>query len=250
KVDYVAGSHEVQIQDLIYYHLARDMEQHSTHELFSYREDSNKATFAVAAVDTIYAHESLTFNNTIACEVIFKWKARLKDDTNAQPYVYVLNNGFKNCSNNSDGYYWEYTPGMFIHLFLYIDDMVFSCGCKAEIWATKGLLNKTKGNVLVMKIIRDQSGNTLRVSQSRFYNKKLVQTLLEGHSILSLEGSLSKECDVEKNGRWSCIDSVGSQEYQMVCTRLDIASADVGMLDKFYRGLQTAVQVESYLITC
>ncbi|GKD88605.1 hypothetical protein Tco_1364112 [Tanacetum coccineum] len=50
-----------------------------------------------------------------------------------------------------------------------------------------------------MEIVRDQSGNTLRVSQSRFYNGKLVQTLLEGHSILSLEGSLSGDCDVEKN---------------------------------------------------
>ncbi|GKD51303.1 hypothetical protein Tco_1280279, partial [Tanacetum coccineum] len=30
-----------------------------------------------------------------------------------------------------------------------------------------------------------------------------------------------------------------SQEYQMVYTRLDIASADVGMLDKFDRRLQT-----------
>nr|GEW87262.1 hypothetical protein [Tanacetum cinerariifolium] len=36
------------------------------------------------------------------------------------------------------------------------------------------------------------------------------------------------DCDVEKNGKWSCIYAVGSQEYQMVCTRLDIASADVG----------------------
>ncbi|GKE44422.1 hypothetical protein Tco_1471706 [Tanacetum coccineum] len=55
----------------------------------------------------------------------------------------------------------------------------------AEIWATKGLLNNAKGNVLGMEIFRDQSGNTLRVSQSRFYDRKLVQTLLEGHSILS-----------------------------------------------------------------
>ncbi|GJX96919.1 hypothetical protein Tco_0352717 [Tanacetum coccineum] len=83
--------------------------------------------------------------------------------------------------------------------------------------ATKGLLDKAKGNVLGMEIVRDQSGNTLRVSQSRFYNGKLVQTLLEGHSILSLEGSLSGDCDVEKN--------------------------DVGMLDKFDHGLQTDVQV-------
>ncbi|GJR54456.1 hypothetical protein Tco_1404977 [Tanacetum coccineum] len=114
---------------------------------------------------------------------------------------------------------------------------------QAEIWATKGLLDKAKGNVLGMEIVRDQSGNTLRVSQSRFYNGKLVQTLLEGHSILSLEGSLSRDCDVEKNGKWSCIYAVGSQEYQVVCTRLDIASADVGMLDKFDRGLQTDVHV-------
>ncbi|GKE67692.1 hypothetical protein Tco_1521853, partial [Tanacetum coccineum] len=35
----------------------------------------------------------------------------------------------------------------------------------------------------------------------------------------------------------------GSQEYQMVCTRLDIASEDVGMLDKFDHGLQTNIQV-------
>nr|GFB42626.1 zinc finger, CCHC-type [Tanacetum cinerariifolium] len=174
---YRAGLQEVQTQDLMDYQLARDREQHLAYELFGYREDSNEATFVVAAVENIYAHESLTFNNTVACE--------------------------------------------------------------AEIWATKGLLAKAKGNILSMKIVSDHSGNTLRVSQSRFYNGKLVQTLLEGHSILLLEGSLSGDCDVEKNGKWSCIYAVGSQEYQMVCTRLDIASADVGMLDKFNRGLQT-----------
>nr|GEX07464.1 zinc finger, CCHC-type [Tanacetum cinerariifolium] len=55
-------------------------------------------------------------------------------------------------------------------------------------------------------------------------------------------GSLSRDCDVEKNGKWSCIYAVESHEYQMVYTRLDIESADVGMLDKFDRGLQTNVQ--------
>ncbi|GJZ55813.1 hypothetical protein Tco_0611006 [Tanacetum coccineum] len=130
-------------------------EQHLAWELFSDREDSNEAAFAVAVVDKIYAHELLTFNNTVACE--------------------------------------------------------------AEIWATKGLLDKVKGNVLGMEIVKDHSGNTLRVSQSMFYNEKLVHTLLEGHSILSLEGSLSEDCEVKKN--------------------------DVGMLDKFDRGLQTNIQV-------
>ncbi|GJX04545.1 zinc finger, CCHC-type containing protein [Tanacetum coccineum] len=160
-------------------------------ELFSYREDSNEAAFAGAAVDKVYAHESLTFNYAVAREVISKWKARLKDDIDARSDVYVLSNG---CRRRSDD-------------------------------------------------TRDQSGNTLRVSQSGFYNRKLLQTLLKGHSILSLEGSISDECDVEKNDKWSCIYAVGSQEYQMVCTRLDIAFADVGMLNKFDRGLQTDVQV-------
>ncbi|GKE58884.1 hypothetical protein Tco_1498069 [Tanacetum coccineum] len=59
-------------------------EQHSAWELFSYREDSNEAAFAVAAVDKIYAHESLTFNNTVSCKVISKWNARLKDDMDAR----------------------------------------------------------------------------------------------------------------------------------------------------------------------
>ncbi|GJY10921.1 hypothetical protein Tco_0379106 [Tanacetum coccineum] len=48
-----------------------------------YREDSNEPAFAVAAVEKIYAHESLTLNNTVACE---------------------------KCSDDSDGYYWESTP--------------------------------------------------------------------------------------------------------------------------------------------
>nr|GFC33373.1 zinc finger, CCHC-type [Tanacetum cinerariifolium] len=116
-------SKKAQTQNLLYYHPTRDREQHSTWKLFSYREDSNEAAFAGAAVEKIYAHESLTFNNIVACEVIFKWNAGLKDDMDARSDVYVLSNGYKKCSDDSDGYYWEYTPDMFIHLFLYIDDM-------------------------------------------------------------------------------------------------------------------------------
>ncbi|GJV58236.1 RNA-directed DNA polymerase, eukaryota [Tanacetum coccineum] len=136
--------------------------------LAKYREDSNEAAFAVAAVEKIYAHESLTFNDTVACE------------------------------------------------------------CSATV--------ARNAVTTVMAITRS-------LHQSRIHNEKLVQTLLKGHSILSLEGSLSGDCDVEKNGKWSCIYAVGSQEYQMVCTRLDIAFADVGMLNKFDLGLQTDVQV-------
>nr|GEX25567.1 hypothetical protein [Tanacetum cinerariifolium] len=51
------------------FELTRDKEQHLTCELFGYREDINEAAFAVATVEKIYAYESLTFNNTVACEV-------------------------------------------------------------------------------------------------------------------------------------------------------------------------------------
>nr|GEU64199.1 zinc finger, CCHC-type [Tanacetum cinerariifolium] len=95
----------------------------------------------VAAVEKIYAHESLTFNNTVACEVISKWKAGLKDDMNARSDVYVLSNGYRKSSDDNHDYYWKYAPA--------------------------------KENILGLEIIRDQRGNTLRVSQSRFYNEKL-----------------------------------------------------------------------------
>nr|GFB61712.1 zinc finger, CCHC-type [Tanacetum cinerariifolium] len=104
---------------------------------------------------------------------------------------------------------------------------------QAEIWVTKGLSDEGKENIHGMEIFRIQSGNTLRVSQSRVYNMKLVQTLLEGHSIPSLKGSLSGDLTY----------AVGCQEYQVVCTRPDITSAGVVMLDVFDRGLQTNVHV-------
>ncbi|GJW39935.1 hypothetical protein Tco_0065780 [Tanacetum coccineum] len=106
-----AGSQKVQSQDFIYYHLAHDREQHSARELFRYREDSNEAAFVVAAVEKIYAHESLTFNVTVAYEVISKWNAGLKEDMNARSDVYVLSNGCKKSSDDRNDYYWEYAPG-------------------------------------------------------------------------------------------------------------------------------------------
>nr|GEV30190.1 zinc finger, CCHC-type [Tanacetum cinerariifolium] len=207
-VDHVVGLQKVQTHDLIYYHSARDMEHLSAWELFSYREDSNKAAFAVAVVYKIYAHESLTFNDTVSCEVIFKWKTGLKEDMDARSDVYVLSNGCKKSTDDRNDYYWEYAPGMFIILSLYIDGMVFF----ADVMLRSGL------------------PRVCWIKQSEIY-------------LNLLEGSLSGDCDVEKNDKWSCIYVVGSQEYQMVYTRLDIASADVCSLDKLDCGLQTNVQV-------
>nr|GEU32819.1 zinc finger, CCHC-type [Tanacetum cinerariifolium] len=70
-------------------------------------EDSNEADFAVATVNMIYAHESLTFNDTIAREMIFKWKAGLKEDMDVRSNVYVLNNSYRKSSDDNHDYYWE-----------------------------------------------------------------------------------------------------------------------------------------------
>ncbi|GKE52975.1 hypothetical protein Tco_1488131 [Tanacetum coccineum] len=64
---------------------------------------------------------------------------------------------------------------------------------------------------------------------------------------MSLEGSLSGDYDVEKNGKWSCIYAVGSEEYQMVCMRLDIASADVDQSQAAYMTLTEAAKEAIWL---
>nr|GEZ14253.1 zinc finger, CCHC-type [Tanacetum cinerariifolium] len=80
---------------------ARDRKQHSAQELFGYGEDSNEDAFLVAAMDKIYAHELLTFNDTAA----------LKEDMDARSDVYVLSNGCRKSSDDRNDYYYEYTPG-------------------------------------------------------------------------------------------------------------------------------------------
>nr|GEV26885.1 zinc finger, CCHC-type [Tanacetum cinerariifolium] len=130
---------KVETKNFIGYHSACDREPHSTRELFTYREDINEVALVVAEAEKIYAHESLTFNDSIACEVNSKWKTGLKEEMDARSDVYVLSNGCKKCGDNKNNYFWEHA-------------------------------------------------------------------------------------------------SVGSQEYHGVCTRLGIASADVGMFDGFDRG--------------
>nr|GEV14005.1 zinc finger, CCHC-type [Tanacetum cinerariifolium] len=134
-IDQRAGLQEVQTQDLMDYQLARDREQHLACELFGSKEDSNEAAFLVAIVEKIYAHESLTFNNIVACEVISKWKAGLKDDMDAQSDVYVLSNGCRKCSDESDCYYWGYTPanGNVLAMEIVTDQWLYSEGVIVQV---------------------------------------------------------------------------------------------------------------------
>ncbi|GJR70039.1 hypothetical protein Tco_0016104 [Tanacetum coccineum] len=87
--------------------------------------------------------------------------------------------------------------------------MGLACESKAEILVAKGLLDEAKEHIPGIKIFKNQSGNH----------------------------------DEEKKSKGSCIYEVVSDDYLVVCTRLDISSVDVGVLDEFDCGIQTDVQV-------
>ncbi|GKD79973.1 hypothetical protein Tco_1342594, partial [Tanacetum coccineum] len=98
--------------------------QNSTLELSKYREDNNEASFTVAEAKKIYAHELLTFNDTVACEAIYKWKTGLKEEMDARSDVCVC-------------------PA--------------TVARKADSEVTKGLMDNANENLLGMEIVRDQS---------------------------------------------------------------------------------------------
>ncbi|GJY19058.1 retrotransposon protein, putative, ty1-copia subclass [Tanacetum coccineum] len=80
--------------------------------------------------------------------------------------VYMISNGFSRSSYDSCVYFKEFTPGMYIYLLLYVDDMLIACKSKSEIEYTKGLLRKEfdmkelgpTRKILGMGIVRDRVG--------------------------------------------------------------------------------------------
>nr|GEW23475.1 histone H3.2-like [Tanacetum cinerariifolium] len=151
-----------------------------------YKEDSNESAFAVAVVEKIYAHESLTFNDAVACEVISKWKVGLKEDMDARSDVF-----------------------------------------KAEIWVTKGLLVKVNGHVLGLEIIKDQSVG------SQEYHVICTRPDIASVGVDMLDG----------------FDRVESQEYHVVCTRPGIASVDVGSLEAMMPHMMALSETEVEYMT-
>ncbi|GKB45591.1 trichome birefringence-like protein 25 [Tanacetum coccineum] len=69
------------------------------------------AALGVAAVIEEYAHESLTFRDAVACEVISKWISIIKEDMDTRSSMCMLSNGFRRSSDDINIYYWKYAPG-------------------------------------------------------------------------------------------------------------------------------------------
>nr|GEV33800.1 retrovirus-related Pol polyprotein from transposon TNT 1-94 [Tanacetum cinerariifolium] len=127
----------------------------------------------------------------------------------------------------------SYAPGKYIHLLLYVDDMLIACKSKGEIGSTKSLLKKEfdmkelgeAKKILGMKIVRDRSHKIPRVSQSgyvykilnnfRIDNEKSVKMPLGGHFKLSLKDFPVKDCDVERMSKVPYANAVGILMYLM-----------------------------------
>ncbi|GJV14712.1 retrovirus-related pol polyprotein from transposon TNT 1-94 [Tanacetum coccineum] len=114
-------------------------------------------------------------------------------------------------------------------------------GNKSGIEYTKGLLRKEfdmkelgpARKILGMNIVRDRGSRTLKVSQSGYVQKilinyranngKSVSVPLGVHFKVSLKDCPSSDWDVERMSEVPYANAVGSLMYLMVCTRPDIA---------------------------
>ncbi|GKE46682.1 retrovirus-related pol polyprotein from transposon TNT 1-94, partial [Tanacetum coccineum] len=162
-----------------------------------FQDESNIVAYVFVVAEEEDTHEPLTYQEAVACEDSSKWKAAMKEEMDSLR---------KNKT-------WElvdhparsYSPGEYIYLLLYIDDMLIACKSKAKIGSTKTLLKREldmkelgeANKILGMEIIRDQSCKILRVSQSGYVSKilnnfridngKSVQMPLGRHFKLSLK---------------------------------------------------------------
>nr|GEY17433.1 zinc finger, CCHC-type [Tanacetum cinerariifolium] len=148
-----------------------------------YREYSNEAAFVVGVAEKIYPHESLTFNNTFACEVIPKWKAGLKEDMNVRLDVYVLSNGYRKSSDDSDGYYWECTPmnrsPSSVIGFKKPIDMLEIFGWLASI--KQGMLEPVKVKCIFLRYHKSIVGNKLWRLKANLQHMEALSTTKAGY---------------------------------------------------------------------
>ena len=157
--------------------------------------------------------------------------------------------GFKRCEADHCCYV-KFFDNSYIILLLFVDDMLIVGSSIKEINDLKKQLSKqfamkdlgAAKQILVMRIIRDKSNDTLKFSQLEYVKKVLsrfnineakpVSTPLGSHFKLSKEQSPKIKEERDHMSKVPYTSTIGSLMYVMVCTRLDIAHA-VGVVSKF-----------------
>nr|GEV05530.1 retrotransposon protein, putative, Ty1-copia subclass [Tanacetum cinerariifolium] len=249
--------------DLTDYLLVRDREPRTRTKPLRFRDESNMVSYAFTVAEEEDTHEPLTYQEAVACEDSSKWKAAMKEEMDSlmknKTWALVdhqarqkLPQGYEQCNKVcllKKSLYGlkqsprSYAPCEYIYQFLYVDDMLIACKCKAEIGSTKSLLKREfdmkdlreAKKILGMEMVRDRSRKILRVSQSgyiymilnnfRIDNRKLVQMPLGGHFKLSLKDCPIRDYDVERMSKVPYVNAVGSLMYLMVWTRPYISYA-------------------------
>ena len=157
--------------------------------------------------------------------------------------------GFKRCEVDHCCYV-KCFDNSYIILLLYVDDMLITEFSIEEINNLKKQLSKqfvmkdleAAKQILGMRIIRDKTNGTLKLSQLEYVKKvlsrfnmnetKLVSTPLGNHFKLSKEQSPKTEEERDHMSKVPCALAIGNLMYAMVCIRPDIAHA-VGVVSRF-----------------
>ncbi|RVW83922.1 Retrovirus-related Pol polyprotein from transposon TNT 1-94 [Vitis vinifera] len=157
--------------------------------------------------------------------------------------------GFKRCEADHCCYVKSF-DNSYIILLLYVDDMLIAGSSIEKINNLKKQLSKqfvmkdlgAAKKILGMRIIRNKTNGTLKLSQSEYVKKvvsrfnmneaKPVSTPLGSHFKLSKEQSPKTEEEMNHMSKVSYASTIGSLMYAMVCTRPDIAHA-VGVVSRF-----------------
>ena len=147
------------------------------------------------------------------------------------------------CSYDCCVYYKTIKDGLYIYLFLYVDDMLVACKYREEIDKLKVLLNSEfemkdlgyVGKILGMEIRRNRSKGIMFLSQEKYLRKvletfdmskaKLVQLPLASHFWLSNLQCPQTEAEKQDMASVPYANAIGCLMYAMVLTKPDIAHA-------------------------
>ena len=157
--------------------------------------------------------------------------------------------GFKRCEADHCCYV-KFFGNSYIILLLYVDNMLIAGSSLEEINNLKKQLSKqfvmkdsrAVKQILSIRIIRDKTNGTLKLSQSEYVKKilsrfnlneaKPVSTPLGSHFKLSKEKSPKIEEERDHMSKVSYVLAIGSLMYAMVCIRPGITHA-VGVVSRF-----------------
>nr|GEW95716.1 zinc finger, CCHC-type [Tanacetum cinerariifolium] len=192
--------------------------------------DREAKVFQVSNDDTVVAQRRLKDKQP---EEKTNTDCLIKEQENKYQTGWKIKTGIVFDTCNQSGYNQVYISGKYVTIisfgFKKPIDMLMFFGWLASI--EQGMLEPVKMCMCSAMVVGNKVTTTLAITRiiHQVLQQKVGTDFVGGTLHMLLEGSLLGDRDVKNNDKWSCIYAVESQEYQMVYTRLNIASADVGL---------------------